>query len=45
MTVMGQTYTERKAAGEAVIKACMLMDDRKNRGFGRVSRLPHAAKV
>ena len=27
MTVMGQTYTERKAAGEAVIKACMLMDD------------------
>lgn len=27
MTVMGQAYTERKAAGEAVIKACMLMDD------------------
>ena len=27
MTVMGQTYTERKAAGEAIIKACMLMDD------------------
>ena len=27
MTVMGQTYTERKTAGEAVIKACMLMDD------------------
>jgi len=27
MTVMGQTYTERKAAGEAVIKACMLMSD------------------
>ena len=27
MTVMGQTVHERKAAGEAVIKACMLMDD------------------
>ncbi|MBD5151534.1 MAG: hypothetical protein HDT16_03335, partial [Oscillibacter sp.] len=27
MTVLGQTYTERKAAGEAVIKACMLMSD------------------
>ena len=27
MTVMGQTYTERKAAGEAVIKACMLLSD------------------
>ena len=27
MTVMGQAYTERKAAGEAIIKACMLMSD------------------
>ena len=27
MTVMGQTYTERKEAGEAIIKACMLMSD------------------
>ena len=27
MIVMGQTYTERKAAGDALIKACMLMDD------------------
>ena len=27
ITVMGQTHTERKAAGEAIIKACMLMDD------------------
>ena len=27
MTVMGQTFTERKAAGEAIIKACMLMSD------------------
>ena len=27
MTVMGQTFTERKAAGEAIIKACMLMPD------------------
>ena len=25
MTVMGQMFTERKAAGEAIIKACMLM--------------------
>ena len=27
MTVMGQTYTERREAGEAIIKACMLMSD------------------
>ena len=27
MTVMGQVFTERKAAGEAIIKACMLMSD------------------
>ena len=27
MTVMGQVFTERKAAGEAIIKACMLMGD------------------
>ena len=27
MTVMGQTFTERKDAGEAIIKACMLMSD------------------
>ena len=27
MTVMGQVFTERKAAGEAIIKACMLMMD------------------
>ena len=27
MTIMGQTFTERKAAGEAIIKACMLMPD------------------
>ena len=27
MTVMGQVLTERKAAGEAIIKACMLMSD------------------
>ena len=27
MTVMGQTFTERKAAGEAIIKACLLMSD------------------
>ena len=27
MTIMGQTYTERKEAGEAIIKACMLMSD------------------
>ena len=27
MTVMGQTFTERKAAGEAIIKACLLMPD------------------
>ena len=27
MTVMGQTYTERKDAGEAIIKACMLLSD------------------
>ena len=27
MTVMGQVLTERKAAGEAIIKACMLMDN------------------
>ncbi len=27
MTVMGQMFTERKAAGEAIIKACMLMSD------------------
>ena len=27
MTVMGQILTERKAAGEAIIKACMLMSD------------------
>ncbi len=27
MTVMGQTFTERKEAGEAIIKACMLMSD------------------
>ena len=27
MTVMGQTYTERKEAGEAIIKACLLMSD------------------
>nr|WP_325259171.1 LPD11 domain-containing protein [uncultured Oscillibacter sp.] len=27
MTVMGQVYTERKAAGEAILKACMLMDN------------------
>ncbi len=27
MTVMGQAFTERKAAGEAIIKACMLMSD------------------
>ena len=26
MTVMGQVFTERKAAGEAILKACMLMD-------------------
>ena len=25
MTVMGQTFTERKAAGEAIINACLLM--------------------
>lgn len=29
MTVMGQVFTERKAAGEAILKACMLMDDPK----------------
>ena len=27
MTVMGQVFTERKEAGEAIIKACMLMSD------------------
>ena len=27
MTVMGQVFTERKAAGEAILKACMLMDN------------------
>lgn len=27
MTVMGQTFTERKEAGEAIIKACLLMPD------------------
>ena len=27
MTVMGQTFTERKAAGEAIINACLLMGD------------------
>ena len=27
MTVMGQTFTERKAAGEAIIKACLLTPD------------------
>ena len=27
MTVMDRTYTERKEAGEAIIKACMLMSD------------------
>jgi len=27
MTVLGQTFTERKAAGEAIIKACMLMSN------------------
>ena len=27
MTVMGQAFTERKAAGEAIIRACMLMSN------------------
>ena len=27
MTILGQVFTERKAAGEAIIKACMLMSD------------------
>ena len=27
MTIMGQTFTERKEAGEAIIKACLLMGD------------------
>lgn len=27
MTIMGQTFTERKKAGEAIINACLLMSD------------------
>ena len=29
MTVMGQTYTERKEAGEAIIKACLMINTPK----------------
>ena len=42
ITVAGQTYTERKAAGQAIIDACTKMTDVAERvPPGRVSRLSH----
>ena len=46
MTILGKTYTERKEAGQAIVNACMLMNDPEQpvelgeyRGFPMVLRL------